>query len=97
MDRPDTSFLIKAIEGKKVDLLAKNMKNVLESVTIKQHLIIGEIKDQLIELGAAGSMMSGSGPTVFGIFSNIKQAEYAFKSIKKSFLEVDVFLTQTIS
>ncbi|MCM2358285.1 MAG: 4-(cytidine 5'-diphospho)-2-C-methyl-D-erythritol kinase [Geobacteraceae bacterium] len=46
------------------------LSNDLESVTIKRHPIIAEIKEQLLAAGACGALMSGSGPTVFGVFED---------------------------
>lgn len=71
MKHPDIDNLIKNIELDNVDFVAKNMINVLETVTIKKYPIIQEIKDQMIKYNALGSLMSGSGPTVFGIFDNV--------------------------
>ncbi|HEX9860454.1 MAG TPA: 4-(cytidine 5'-diphospho)-2-C-methyl-D-erythritol kinase [Nitrospirota bacterium] len=58
------------------------LHNDLESVTLGRHPVIKEIKDRLSELGAAGSMMSGSGPTVFGIFRSREDAERAAGGVK---------------
>lgn len=55
--------------------------NDLETVTIPAFPIIDDIKKRMIQLGAAGSMMSGSGPTVFGVFGNKEQAENACREI----------------
>lgn len=82
--RPDTDFLISLIEKNDIQNLAKNMVNVLEAVTINKHGVITEIKDRLVELGALGSMMSGSGPTVFGIFENRATAEKAYDNISRN-------------
>jgi 4-diphosphocytidyl-2-C-methyl-D-erythritol kinase len=63
-------------------VVARNMKNVLETVTAKRFPVINSIKANLLELGASGSIMSGSGPTVFGIFSKMSLASYAYEIIK---------------
>lgn len=68
--RPDTESLIAAIESGDTDYVAHNMVNLLESVTIARHPEIAELKQEMLENGAIGAMMSGSGPTVFGIFSS---------------------------
>jgi len=91
--RPDTDSLIRAIHEHDKDYLAKNMKNVLESVTEKKFEIITDIKKQLIDAGALGSMMSGSGPSVFGLFKDKKTALHAFKKLKSR--KWECFLTQT--
>jgi len=82
-DRPDTNLLIKAIENKDIVLLAKNMKNVLESVTEVKYPIISQIKLDMINMGADGSMMSGSGPSVFGIFTDKEAGKACYEHFKK--------------
>jgi len=69
------------------------MGNVLESVTIPNYPVIDQIKNQMMESGAAAAMMSGSGPTVFGLFENDKKAKYAQEEMKKSGLAKQVYLT----
>ncbi len=80
--RPDTDFLLSAIKENKIDLIAQNMRNVLESVTERKYAIIEEIKNKLVRFGAVGSMMSGSGPTVFGIFRDKDSALKAVEHLK---------------
>ncbi len=92
--RPDTEALISAIQNKDVKFIAQNMRNVLESVTVIKHPIIEKIKNNLLEEGAIGSMMSGSGPSVFGIFDNKDKAISAYKKMKKS--KNECILTFTI-
>lgn len=94
-DRPQTDRLIEAISKQDIKFISKNMKNVLESVTIKKYSIINDIKERLVKLGSIGSMMSGSGPTVFGIFENKRMAESAFNTLKQS--EHECILTQMYS
>ncbi len=92
-ERPDTEMLIEAIGKGKTDVVAANMKNVLETVTVPKYVIIKEIKDKLVKLGAAGSMMSGSGPSVFGIFRDKQSASSAYAKIKDKRWEC--YLTET--
>jgi 4-diphosphocytidyl-2-C-methyl-D-erythritol kinase len=80
--KPDTETLINAVEEGNISNVVKNMRNVLESVTVKKHSVIKDIKDSLIRYGALGSMMSGSGPTVFGIFEDKAYAKNAYDLIK---------------
>jgi len=82
-DRPDTNLLIQALMRRDINSVSQNMKNVLEKVTIPKYGIIQEAKDRLLELGALGSMMSGSGPTVFGIFSDSSVAAAAYGRLAK--------------
>ncbi len=94
-ERPDTDLLISAVKGREIDVIAKNMKNVLEYVTKKKYAVIGEIKEKLVRLGALGSVMSGSGPAVFGVFKDKRAARRAFEAIKCD--RWDCFLTETIN
>jgi 4-diphosphocytidyl-2-C-methyl-D-erythritol kinase len=80
--RPETDLLIKAISEKDIHYIATNMKNVLESVTISKYPIIDEIKKKMVSSNALGSMMSGSGPTVFGIYKDEKVAQSAWNILK---------------
>lgn len=93
-ERPNISNIINAIEAMDINYIAMNMKNVLESVTLKEHPELKTIKDKLIELGALGSLMSGSGPTVFGIFPDGDTAKTAKEEILKQY--TNVYHTMTI-
>ena len=73
----------------------KKLANVLESVTIPRVPEIGEIKNELLKNGAYFSMMSGSGPTVFGLFSGQNEADRAFKNIRDRFENMSVISTHT--
>jgi len=85
---PDTKALIEAIKLKDIGKVARGMRNVLESVTTVKYPEINEIKHVLKTLGALGSMMSGSGPSVFGLFENIEKAGAAFNELKKIYKQV---------
>ncbi len=93
-DRPDTALLIKALEKRDLRKVAEHMKNVLELVTIPRHSIVQDAKNRLIDLGALGSMMSGSGPTVFGIFPDRSSSTEAYKIITRD-NRWQCFLTRT--
>ena len=90
---PDMQKLIADIKEKDLHKIAADMGNVLESVTIPEYPIIAEIKENMMNNGAIGSMMSGSGPTVFGLFEDEKTAENAYEAMKKSGLAKQVYLT----
>ena len=94
-DRPDSNLLERAIAQRDIKTIAGNMKNVLEQVTIPKYGIIQEAKDKLLELGALGSMMSGSGPTVFGIFPDSNTATAAYGILAKKW-RWQVFCTKSI-
>ena len=74
---PDTMGAIRALEQGDIHGLSRRMYNVLEEVTVKKHPLIAELKSVMLEEGALGSVMSGSGPSVFGIFDSLKAAEQA--------------------
>jgi len=87
-EHPDTSSFIEAwAQGNNHDI-ARRMVNVLESVSITQRPEIGQLKERLLQLGAAHSLMSGSGPSVFGIFDNAESAKAAVEVLKKDYREV---------
>lgn len=92
--RPDTKAIIRAIKEGDIEALAGNMANVLETVTVSRHGIIGEIKKRLVDVGAAGSVMSGSGPSVFGVFTDSSKAKEAFYAVKDD--RWDCFITHTV-
>ncbi|MCX7749842.1 MAG: 4-(cytidine 5'-diphospho)-2-C-methyl-D-erythritol kinase [Clostridia bacterium] len=94
-ERPDIDLIIEDIKENRVGNIARNMKNVLETVTIPKYTVIHDIKNQLVELGAVGSLMSGSGPSVFGIFESKEAAKKAFEKIKNE--RWDSFLTETLA
>ncbi|WP_419742240.1 4-(cytidine 5'-diphospho)-2-C-methyl-D-erythritol kinase [Paraclostridium dentum] len=68
--RPQNKELIDALQKEDVKFISENMVNVLEEVTSLKYSEIGQIEDIMIKNKALGSMMSGSGPTVFGLFDN---------------------------
>ena len=92
-DHPPTNKVIQAIEQGDIHTMAANMGNVLETVTIKRHPIITTIKNIMLGHGALGAMMSGSGPTVFGIYSSKNGAYKAAHKLKLESLVRDVFIT----
>lgn len=89
---PDTKAMTAALAQKNIDLIAENLCNVMESVTEKKYPIIGGIKKKMIMNGAKGAVMSGSGPTVFGIFDDFKTAKLSADSFALQFK--DVFLVR---
>lgn len=90
---PDIDRLIRDIENKDLQAIAGHMGNVLESVTIPNYPIIAEIKELMKKSGAVNAMMSGSGPTVFGLFADEKTAQRAYEDMQRSGLAKQVYLT----
>jgi 4-diphosphocytidyl-2-C-methyl-D-erythritol kinase len=93
LEHPDTDMLIQMLADGDMNGLCMNMRNVLESVTQTLYPIIGGIKKKMKMLGADGALMSGSGPTVFGLFSDRRAAHKAFNDFCMQFQ--DVYLTHT--
>lgn len=83
-EHPDIDGMAEAIRRKDLDGVIERLGNVLETVTIPDHPEIGIIKRILLDHGAAGALMSGSGPTVFGLFKDLKQAERACEALKRA-------------
>ena len=91
---PKTEHLIKAMEQDDLYYVANNMKNLLENVTLRKHNILIKIKEEMNRYGAVGSMMSGSGPSVFAFFDDMLKAQRCYEKMKENHREV--FLTRTI-
>ena len=91
---PQIDAQIKDLEAKDLTSLAKHMGNVLESVTVPMHPQIEQIKDMMEAQGAIAAMMSGSGPTVFGIFEDEAKAYEAKTQIRSSGLARQVYVTK---
>ena len=90
---PDIDRLIDDIKAKNLHDIAAHMGNVLETVTIPNYPVIDEIKKHMLSNGALGAMMSGSGPTVFGLFDDEDTAKKAYKAMRSSHLARQVYLT----
>lgn len=90
---PDVDSMIEAMRQKDLGLLCSRMGNVLETVTIPAYPVIDEIKRTMMDNGAIGSMMSGSGPTVFGIFDSPAAAKQAMKAVRAAKLAKQICLT----
>ena len=90
---PDVDSMIEAMRQKDLGLLCSRIGNVLETVTIPAYPVINEIKRTMMDNGAIGSMMSGSGPTVFGIFDSPAAAKQAVKAVRAAKLAKQIFLT----
>ena len=71
---PDIDKMLDCIRNRDLHGLCQNMANILETVTIPAHPDIALIKQTMMENGALGALMSGSGPTVFGIYEDQKEA-----------------------
>lgn len=90
---PDIDALIAGLKGGDLPQIAASMGNVLEDVTIPLFPVIEKIKDEMKAAGALNAMMSGSGPTVFGLFDNKAKARAAQERIRGKALAKQVYVT----
>ena len=79
---PDIDGMLECLRTKDLKGICDRLENVLETVTIKEYPIIEEVKKHLMDQGAMGALMSGSGPTIFAIFQDKKTADNALKSLR---------------
>ena len=92
-EHPDIDGIIKGLEEKSIRKVASCMGNVLEHVTMKEYPVIGELKSVMKAKGALNAVMSGSGPTVFGLFEERGRAKEAADRIKELKLAKQVYVT----
>lgn len=91
---PDIDGMVAAMEAGNLRGVADRMENVLETVTIPEHPEIERIKEVMCSEGALNAMMSGSGPTVFGIFEDKKQGLKARDILRNGILAKQVYLVR---
>lgn len=94
---PDIDGIIRAIEEQNVEHIALSMGNVLESVTIPLYPVIDTIKQDMMKHGAINAMMSGSGPTVFGIFHDEQTALDCQAFLKEKGDARQVYITESFN
>ncbi|MCM3791149.1 4-(cytidine 5'-diphospho)-2-C-methyl-D-erythritol kinase [Domibacillus sp. 8LH] len=82
MKRPDTRAMIEAIKESNYEKMCRNMGNVLESVTLHAHPEVALIKEQMIRFGADAVLMSGSGPTVFGLIRHDSRMHRVYNCLR---------------
>ncbi|MDD6213632.1 MAG: 4-(cytidine 5'-diphospho)-2-C-methyl-D-erythritol kinase [Firmicutes bacterium] len=92
---PDTRGMISAIEKHDIGAVCAKLSNIMESVTSVDCPEILHIKQSMLDFGADGAIMSGSGPTVFAIFRNPLDAKKACDAFSQEYKEV--FLTHTLN
>ena len=91
---PDIDGMIECLKEGSLTGISSRLMNVLERVTVTDHPLINEYKEEMIRLGALGSLMSGSGPTVFGIFDNKDRSLTAKMTFKEKYPSAHVCLTR---
>ncbi|MGN0154006.1 MAG: 4-(cytidine 5'-diphospho)-2-C-methyl-D-erythritol kinase [Lachnospiraceae bacterium] len=93
-EHPDIDGMVDAIKSGSLSGITSRMENVLETVTIPAYPVIEEIKDCMKEQGAMNALMSGSGPTVFGIFGDERQALSTKRLIQEKKLANQVYVVK---
>jgi 4-diphosphocytidyl-2-C-methyl-D-erythritol kinase len=92
--RPDTEGIVASLDNYDLQGVARRMYNVFEDFLPRGSSDIDDIKYRLLDYGALGAVMTGSGPTVFGIFDNDSKASNAHCNLKQDFK--DTYLTSTV-
>lgn len=95
---PDIDGMVNALGQGSLAGVAQLMENVLENVTVKKYSIISDIKNMMLEKGALNALMSGSGPSVFGIYEQKQHAQDAAKYVKENLkgrkVKAQIFVTE---
>ena len=94
LNHPNSEIIIRAIEEDNLELLCNNMINVLENVTLEKYEALNTIKKEVFNFKGLGTLMSGSGPTIFGFFEDMFSAQKYYDYMKLKYKEV--FITRTI-
>ena len=92
-EHPDIDAVISGIEAGDIREVSKNLGNVLESVTVAENPVINDIKTIMLENGAMSALMSGSGPTVFGLFGTGSAVQNAYGCLERSGYAPQLFIT----
>ena len=92
--RPDIEAMAQSIKDGALKKMASLIYNVMEDVTVGEYPIISEIKQVMLDNGALNSIMSGSGPTVFGLFDDKEKAQQCVKTLEEKGLTQQLYLTK---
>lgn len=93
---PDIDGMVRSLKEGDLRGITDRMGNVLETVTMKTYPVIGQIKEEMIKQGAENALMSGSGPTVFGVYREEEMAKNAERIIAKQGYTKQIFVTEFI-
>ena len=94
VDHPDIDGMVEALKAHDLSGIVSRCDNVLERVTAPKHSVIGRIEEEMREAGALVSVMSGSGPTVFGIFDDEEKARHCRETLGSKIRLSSLFLTE---
>ena len=97
VEHPDIDGILEGLQKGDLHKVADSMGNVLEDVTIPMHPVIVDIKQVMQDCGAIGAMMSGSGPTVFGIFPDEQTTLACQAFLKKKGDARQVYITENFN
>lgn len=89
---PNIDGVLQGIVSGSLKEIADHMGNLLETVTIPHHPVIAQLKEEMMQGGALNAMMSGSGPTVFGLFEDENLAEETCRKLREGNLAKQVYL-----
>ena len=93
--RPDTDGIVKALERHDLKGVVRRMYNVFEDILPqRKRQEVDDIKNAMLDYGAIGAIMTGSGPAVFGVFESKIEAENAYESLKKK--DSECYLAETV-
>ena len=93
-EHPDIDGMVCALKKGSLEGVTERLGNVLELVTVPEYPVIAKIKRIMMEQGAEGALMSGSGPTVYGIFKEEAQARIACRAVRKSGAARQIYVTE---
>ena len=93
---PDVDGQVDALYAGNLKGVTDRFLNVLEYVTAEKYPVIGELENIMLDFGALNAMMSGSGPTVFGIFDDIEKAEAAAEEIETRDMSDQIFVVKAV-
>lgn len=96
-NHPDVDGMQRAIAENDLDGVVKRLSNVLATVTEEMHPVVQKIREVMLSQGALGSLMSGSGPSTFGIFESEEKAGAAGERIRELGLAKQIFVTKPVS
>ncbi|WP_313755651.1 4-(cytidine 5'-diphospho)-2-C-methyl-D-erythritol kinase [Tissierella sp.] len=92
----DIKRIMSFIEEDDIKSVANSITNIMEEVVIERTPIISEIKRDMLKYGALGSLMSGSGPTVFGLFEDLDKLEFCKKNLEAKYNKGIILIVKTI-
>lgn len=93
---PDIDGMVRALQEGDLKGITDRMGNVLETVTVREYPVIEEIKEEMKKGGAQNALMSGSGPTVFGIYKEKEAARRSGAKIEELGLAREIFVTEFV-